>query len=811
MVSQKTYVEGLDERVDSILDTLYKNSRDPGGWVTFIRGCFLDNDVYKKLANVEFIRLNDVEFYVNKHARNCEAAGQLYSDLENALKSKFRGEESGIETYGKELRIARVFEKNCNETCNPRSFLIEHIAEYTKRIEATSQRRGVRETAVKEKLYVDLSQRLSQWYPNREDFQQSLMKVSTLKEFNKPPRPEGILSNRSVFEDYMVSFLDSSDYKQKFQKDIKDRIVNILSRYTFLAENAEAIVTRLDLKSELMFLDDRDLEEQTRQEVENTFQIIFDEFKAKLENNLMNWYPNNNLYYLNLINSPDLAWVLFRAAADTDTNKNSFERNIIAILDSPNWKSVREAALKTRIESALINQHAGFKNYHRTVLYIMEHRGKNEMQANLLFDDANLESRVQKAVETTEKEVRDSYLNRLWVNIKFWYPNSIAFNRILYGIANIENFFLKPNAETIQSSKTVFENHIKPFLKSPDFAVVVEIEIQKRIGSMLVGQYSAMSEYEITLVEKTLLASEPQTRVDMLFNYNDFKEKFQTAITVAINENKDIALAKLKANLNAWLPKSQEFVEKFVLFIKKSRPSLKAMENFDKRDFILSGPIFTTFSANEKDLVDRTIANEIREVLKTIDHGRTERNFDILQKKNPEMFQVLTDVTILESRIKRTIQPIQNCITTMPTLVDSILVAVGTNQEDKADLKKYFESNKCFADEICVKTNGISTEVNTELQLYIDAYRKSRDNPLSANINIKTELDLSVYGVVQSIVQSNGKVDETLGECFVEYLTRSNDLDAIYSRDLLFEQDELKTKIKPFVEKYESDYLRSMG
>lgn len=298
----------------------------------------------------------------------------------------------------------------------------------------------------------------------------------------------------------------------------------------------------------------------------------------------------------------------------------------------------------------------------------------------------------------------------------------------------------------------------------------------------------------------------PNEKVDV-----NLERGLQPAIDEVGNlQRTETAYVNLQQNLKSWIPSSKIFTDKFVQYFKRKNPSFAEFLSFENPAVFFSpnNQYLRDFTSENSDLFQNAINNEVSAVLASIDIDRAPRNFEVLKKKDPEVFQQLTDRATLEVKIKRTIQPIQNCITNMQALVANTLRKREENEDEKANMKAYFDSNKCVADEICIKTNRNQSKISGELQVYIAAYKKSQTDSLAGNKNIKDEIDESVYDVVQNIVQRN--INETLAECFVLYLRRTNDLDEIYSSSLLFDESQLSEKIEPFMLNYERDYLRSL-
>lgn len=144
--------------------------------------------------------------------------------------------------------------------------------------------------------------------------------------------------------------------------------------------------------------------------------------------------------------------------------------------------------------------------------------------------------------------------------------------------------------------------------------------------------------------------------------------------------------------------------------------------------------------------------------------------------------------------------------------MDRIQHFMDSKQDDNQDrldaTRTYFNESSCAAREICLKRLKFGDEyLKAELQPYITSFEKFYNGEeLVGNKNIKDEIDLTIYVVIQRYLTDTKKIDAATAECIVNYFRRGDKIDDEYTPDLLFDESGLEIILKPLINEYESTY-----
>lgn len=148
----------------------------------------------------------------------------------------------------------------------------------------------------------------------------------------------------------------------------------------------------------------------------------------------------------------------------------------------------------------------------------------------------------------------------------------------------------------------------------------------------------------------------------------------------------------------------------------------------------------------------------------------------------------------------------EKCVISLNAEKEKYLKADDETELD--EMKKYFASEQCAAREICSQNSLTAmNSLGDKLEPYIAWFRKSSGpNMLDDNENIKDELDLIMLDLIEKILMKHSRYSDLNIKCMIDYMMRTQSLDKIYSKDLLFDEDMLYVKVLPIVLKYKKLY-----
>lgn len=127
-----------------------------------------------------------------------------------------------------------------------------------------------------------------------------------------------------------------------------------------------------------------------------------EELKNRFEKSLRSWHPSTSGFYQYVVSSTSLASQKSIRQLDAWSDKRTFEQTVIRILNSED--AARIKALTFRIEEILAEKYQNFKKLHQDIFNTMEYSVLNEFEADLIFNDKQLKSYVEKAVQIVKNK-----------------------------------------------------------------------------------------------------------------------------------------------------------------------------------------------------------------------------------------------------------------------------------------------------------------------------------------------------------------------------------------------------------------------
>lgn len=278
-------------------------------------------------------------------------------------------------------------------------------------------------------------------------------------------------------------------------------------------------------------------------------------------------------------------------------------------------------------------------------------------------------------------------------------------------------------------------------------------------------------------------------------------------------------LSAFKKKALQWYPHFASFIDDFV-FTSLWRKGLK--ESVVKELSISKSsleskimPHIQTFygeSEENKIKVHEAIDSHVREILKTdfqISESQLNKHFTEFKRGQPQFYRLnaLFDREEISQEIHNKF--FKECVNSTMVAVNKMLPAASRNDPEILEaLKSHFESNKCVSVEICTQNrNYTNSELLKKLQPYIKAFVKFYDGEETVgNTNIKDEIDLTIYEVIRKYLKAKKKFSDTKAKCAVNFMRRNNQIDSIYSPDLLFDEGNLENVLKDVLREYEPIY-----
>ena len=465
----------------------------------------------------------------------------------------------------------------------------------------------------------------------------------------------------------------------------------------------------------------------------------------------------------------------------------------------------------SQIMQILEKKHKFQENRSREFLQTIDWNLKNKL-VNFIYDNFTFKSLFNDFF-------RETLLNQFKKNIDSQYGDLKTVNSWFFDFLKIKNLSDDTISNMVMNKNdfaSISESYIFEFSESKTNEV--KEEVYKQFSKMArKSMNKAESERILERMKNGGVISDEDVKLVYAIDRGNpvLFAKFENTKRKIEDEDLQLQLKGLRAQvqtkMNRLLPKNREFVDKFhehLIDQKISATELKNLVNNQRSP--LYNPIFINFIATHKNIVNYAIFQNVK---LNVEKNYPEMNSTAVVKQFIEK-QIAKDFKIemlfYPVQITKLIEPImivikkENCETMVGEMIHDPLQERHQLDPFRVQLKE----NSCIPKEICFKNSDIpKREMKKQLEPYIQAIIRSVDeNRFKNNINIKDEIDESIYDVIQNVLVEKGDINAI---CKTGFMIRINAADNFYTPELLFDSIELLRKIKWSVQDYEINYLQA--
>lgn len=282
------------------------------------------------------------------------------------------------------------------------------------------------------------------------------------------------------------------------------------------------------------------------------------------------------------------------------------------------------------------------------------------------------------------------------------------------------------------------------------------------------------------------------------------ENKLKTRIDDFIHARKNYYFHKFQEKLFSWFPQLWKQISDFPFFIWDIDSNGEILKNLSstKSEFLSIDNVYLQRYAAEKKVEFDSKIYEIIEkiILKNINSATVIMNMRKLKSEHiEESFtpQMLFVTSFLENLVKSKLDNSFACVKNLQSKLDEILAS--------QNLTDGIIRKNCVAKEICSR-NIHAEAYQEEFNKYILGFKeKFNDKRFDLNVNIKDEIDESIYDVIRKLLKTKPWSSEK-SDCIVDFLIRTREIDKIYTPDLLFDEVKLRKIIEPMLSEYSREF-----
>lgn len=474
-----------------------------------------------------------------------------------------------------------------------------------------------------ETSYDNLLRNLNLWYPNFSAFN------SKIKEFLKSVSAHEqnffhqMVSERKAFEQYATSYIEefAKLHGNVITEALYQQIRNILA-YEFQFDIVE-VERKLSRIIESGNVTSSDLVYEISKLKMIVEPIVSEIAFNKLEGSLQLWYPNLkklNELLLSFLNTKKINPKLIE---DMSADQQSFKTNLkthSSEFSEIHRRVIVEEVFK-QIKKFLIENYADQSERHQQI--ILDFRRNPEIDdsytVDLLYDVTKLRNKLKPSIDS---KLQNIALNNLENRLSTWYPHLNNFNSLLIQFMSMTNIRTKTLDEMsvnkfnfkLQANQTFFQ-----FSKVYRRQIIFEIYGQIKIILQTDFRKEANRHDAILEELKSSRAIDITYKADLLYDMAKLKEKVTPTVNRTI-QKLDIneAYAKLKNNLETWLPNNRNFSRNFIEFSKSKFTivtTIKSLLESKEAFFSTKNQLLLKYSTEQRAVLQQDVYEQVEALL----------------------------------------------------------------------------------------------------------------------------------------------------------------------------------------------------